>query len=136
MSANGPKRTSQVAPHTSAFGGKADMTVGRSPLLRSLSGVKRTCPFAAHMSAFDPKRTSEPSRPAPSGVLVLAGSVPCPQPRVPSMRRREFITLLAGSAASMPLAARAQQPTALPVVGFLDGGSPKERTQQVTAFRK
>jgi ABC-type uncharacterized transport system substrate-binding protein len=52
------------------------------------------------------------------------------------MRRREFITLLAGSAASMPLAARAQQPTAMPVVGFLDGGSPRERTQQVAAFRK
>ena len=52
------------------------------------------------------------------------------------MRRREFITLLAGSAASMPLAARAQQPAAMPVVGFLDGGSPRERTQQVAAFRK
>jgi len=52
------------------------------------------------------------------------------------MRRREFITLLAGSAASMPFAARAQQPTAMPVVGFLDGGSPRERTQQVAAFRK
>ena len=52
------------------------------------------------------------------------------------MRRREFITLLAGSAASMPLAARAQQAAAEPVVGFLDGGSPRERTQQVAAFRK
>jgi len=52
------------------------------------------------------------------------------------MRRREFITLLAGSAASMPLAARAQQAAAKPVVGFLDGGSPRERTQQVAAFRK
>jgi len=52
------------------------------------------------------------------------------------MRRREFITLLAGSAASMPLAAHAQQAAAKPVVGFLDGGSPRERTQQVAAFRK
>jgi ABC-type uncharacterized transport system substrate-binding protein len=53
------------------------------------------------------------------------------------MRRREFITLLAGSAASIPLAVRAQQPgAAMPVVGFLDGGSPRERTQQVAAFRK
>jgi hypothetical protein len=52
------------------------------------------------------------------------------------MQRREFLTLLAGSAASMPVAARAQQPAAMPVVGFLDGGSPRERTQQVAAFRK
>ena len=52
------------------------------------------------------------------------------------MRRREFITLLAGSAASMPLATHAQQAAAMPVVGFLDGGSPRERTQQVAAFRK
>jgi putative ABC transport system substrate-binding protein len=52
------------------------------------------------------------------------------------MRRREFIILLAGSAASMPLEARAQHPPAMPVVGFLDGGSPRERTQQVASFRK
>jgi putative tryptophan/tyrosine transport system substrate-binding protein len=52
------------------------------------------------------------------------------------MRRREFIILLAGSAASIPLEARAQQPPAMPVIGFLDGGSPRERTQHVAAFRK
>src|SRR5215475_14374758 len=57
MSAFGPKRTSLVALHMSALGGKADMTVCGCPLSRSLLGVKQTSLFAAHMSAFDPKRT-------------------------------------------------------------------------------
>jgi hypothetical protein len=42
----------------SAFGGKAEMTNRKYPLVRSLLGVKRTSVGALHMSAFDPKRTS------------------------------------------------------------------------------
>jgi putative ABC transport system substrate-binding protein len=48
------------------------------------------------------------------------------------MRRREFISLLAG-AATWPLVASAQQP--MPVVGFLNGASPTELGSRVVAFR-
>ena len=51
------------------------------------------------------------------------------------LRRREFITLLGGAAASWPLTARAQQ-MPMPLVGFLNGISAGERPHLVESFRR
>jgi putative ABC transport system substrate-binding protein len=50
------------------------------------------------------------------------------------IRRRDFIAGL-GSAAAWPLAARAQQ-AAVPLIGYLSAGTPKEGGGLVAPFRK
>jgi putative ABC transport system substrate-binding protein len=51
------------------------------------------------------------------------------------MRRRDFIQVTAGSIATWPLAARAQQ-AALPVVGLVNPRSPEASARHAAAFRK
>src|ERR1700736_1848779 len=52
------------------------------------------------------------------------------------MRRRDFIAGIAGSAAAWPLAARAQQPSSLPLVGFLNSASPETYRFNADSFRE
>ena len=52
------------------------------------------------------------------------------------MKRREFIKLIGGAAVACPLAARAQQPATVPVIGMLHSGSPEPYAGRLAGFRQ
>ena len=52
------------------------------------------------------------------------------------MRRRNFIAGLASTTAALSLAARAQQPPTMPVIGYLNGASAAQFPQLLAGFHK
>src|SRR5262245_15027460 len=87
------------------------------------------------MTEFDPKRSlaRSKSRTAASPAVPLCAIFRRSTGAI--MKRREFISLISGAAVAWPLAAWAQQP-AMPVMGFLQSGTPGGTAHMTAAFHR
>src|SRR5262245_10827325 len=94
--------------------------------------------FASSSSVHDPDQTQAGSKSSSPAVPCRSRGVVSFPPKareLPTVRRREVITLLGGAAAMWPITARAQRP-AMPVVGFLDSRAPDAIPDLPRAFRR
>src|SRR5262245_42757972 len=135
MFAFGPKRTYAAALHMSAFCGKAELALSGNSRSSSFLEVKRTWLVAAHMSAFDPKRTFPKSLHRFLRCVRLTVEVDRGRETV-DVRRREFLAIVGGAAATWPLAIAAQEAGRNYRVAGLFGASTREAPQTVAMFEQ